>query len=295
MRGFVFGNVTVDETFRVTALPLAGETLLAADTRLDLGGKGANQAILLHRAGVEVRLCSAVGRDANADWLLARLAAEGVSTDFVRRVERPTDRSLIVVADSGENTIVSTAACARALRKADLTLDGAQRGDVLVVQGNLWPDVTRAALDVARRRKLRTVLNPAPVHPSFATLWPLVDLAVLNRGEAESLTGDDDPASAARRICDAGAAIAVVTLGADGAVLADAAGVLAAPAHAARVVDTTGAGDTFAATLVAAGLLHGAPRQRALAAAARAAAITVGGAGTSGTFPSAEEFRAILA
>ncbi len=69
------------------------------------GGKGANQALAARRAGAEVTLHAAVGRDAFADPALAQLLAAGVALDGVRRVDAPTGVALIHVDARGENAI----------------------------------------------------------------------------------------------------------------------------------------------------------------------------------------------
>ena len=71
----------------------------------DLGGKGANQALILKRAGAEVRFVAAIGRDETAGWVAERLAAEGFRVADLMRLAQPTDRSLIFVSPEGENAI----------------------------------------------------------------------------------------------------------------------------------------------------------------------------------------------
>lgn len=297
MRAIVIGNLTLDESFPLPRLPGPGETLLAEGCTRDLGGKGANQAVLLARAGIATRLAARIGRDANAIELRAQIAREGLEPDGLIGTDAPTDRSIILLAADAENSIVSTALCARAMDEADVAtaLRGSEAGDLLAMQGNLRASVTRHALALARERGLRTMFNPSPIHADFAALWQLIDLAVLNRAEAEQLTGSPDPAEACRRIRASGAGRAVVTAGADGAVMAEGDAIHVAAAAPASVRDTTGAGDTFAAILAAALFARRLPAPEALRRAARASAITVSRRGTLAAFPSAAELRAILA
>ena len=79
---YVIGNASIDTLFRLEHLPLPGETLVAeAGTTEDLGGKGANQAIVVARCGGHVRLVGPIGTDAAGQRIRANLAAEGVATD----------------------------------------------------------------------------------------------------------------------------------------------------------------------------------------------------------------------
>jgi ribokinase len=292
----VIGNIGLDETFSLAALPQPGETLVAHAATADLGGKGANQAVLLARCGVPTRLVARIGDDAAAAFVRARLRAEPLDASGLIRVPAPTDRSIVLVAADGENSIVSTGDCARGVSEAEVSaaLQAAGPDDVVLLQGNLTEAVTARALRLARSRGLRTVFNPAPVSAGFARLWEFVDLAVLNRVEARQLAGTDDTREAACRIFAAGARRVVVTLGRDGALLCDAGGVTTVAAAPTLVRDTTGAGDTFVAVLAAALMIREMPRQHALLAAARAAAITVSRPGTLAAFPTQAELAEIL-
>lgn len=68
MKIIVVGNCTVDLSFSVSALPRPGETLLATSRTVDLGGKGANQAVVATRFGAETILAAPIGSDADGDW-----------------------------------------------------------------------------------------------------------------------------------------------------------------------------------------------------------------------------------
>src|SRR5262245_29391646 len=110
----VVGNAAIDTVFRVDRLPLPGETVVAADLSEDLGGKGANQAVMARRSGSKVRLVAAIGDDPAGARIRAVLGGEAVLTDGVVVWPGPTDRSSIYVDAAGENTIVSLTAAARA-------------------------------------------------------------------------------------------------------------------------------------------------------------------------------------
>ena len=125
-------------------------------------------------------------------------------------------------------------------------------GDWVVLQGNLRASVTRACLALAKSKNAMTALNPSPTFPVSDYDWSLVDLVVLNRGEAVELGGRIDPIQAARALIDAGAETVVVTLGAAGSALVSAGETLRANAPPVAAVDTVGAGDVFCGTLVAA-------------------------------------------
>jgi len=291
----VVGNCTMDVIFGVDRFPAPGETLIARDRRVELGGKGVNQAVVARRFGAVVRLIAPLGTDADGDAAAAALRDEGIDPSTLPRAASPTDQSIIYVAPDGENTIVSTAAAAETLTPeiAEEALAAAGPGDWVMAQGNLTLETTLAALTAARARGARAFLNPAPVRWRADALWTLCDVAVLNRVEAEALTGRAAPAEAVRALRRAGVGLAVVTLGPAGALWAGPDGQGACPAAPTRAIDAAGAGDSFCGALIAA-LVAGRSAASALAAAARAAALTVSRRGTHASFPTVAEAAAIL-
>lgn len=293
----VLGNVAVDESMAAPAWPVPGATVLVGPPHRDLGGKGGNQALILGRCGVDMRLVATIGDDDNGRWIAATLAAEGVATHGLIRIEGPSDRSLIFVGASGENAIASTSICSDALTPQHVAtaLAGARPDDVIVLQGGLTLAANAAACQAAARLGLRVVFNPSAMRPGFETLVPSADLLVLNAIEAGELTGEGEPMALAQRLHEQGAGDVVVTMGAAGAVCAGRSGRFAVPAAQTIVRDTTGAGDTYLGVLSACCIAHDMPMERAMRCAALAAAITVSRPGTRGAFPTAAELAAIIA
>ena len=290
----VVGNATVDVSFELEALPRPGETLLARGRMVDAGGKGLNQAVVARRAGAEVIYVAAVGDDPEADFIHARLAAEGLpGADLLCR-SGPTDQSIIYLDRHGENMIVSTADRARSLTGAQVSerFERLGRGDLLLLQGNLARATTEDCLARGRASGMFTLLNPAPIDYPYDGLWPLVDLAVVNDVEAATLGGDGTPAESARRLLFAGAGAVVATLGPKGALIVEGARTTSVPAATVAVVDTAGAGDVFCGVLAAA-LSEGRPLPDAVAWAVAAASLSVTRRGTSSAFPTPAELVAI--
>lgn len=290
----VVGNVCVDTSFRLERLPLPGETLNAAAAGDGPGGKGANQAVAAARTGAAVALWAPVGRDAASDWVEGAIAAEIPDLRLVH-LDLPCDRSVIMIDRAGENVIITAAACAEAFDPLAMTAlgDTWAAGDMLLMQGNLPTAATMACLKAACAAGLVTVLNPSPLSADPLDL-AAVSLIVVNRPEAEALTGEADAESAARRLLAMGADSAIVTLGSAGALLleAGASSVLRLPPSDVEAVDASGAGDCFAGTL--AGLLaQGASLPDAARLATRAAAIAVGRPGTLASFPTPAEIAAL--
>lgn len=277
----VIGNATLDLTYRVARFPEPGETFLCTERHIGPGGKGLNQAVAAARAGAQVVLHVPIGQDWLADHLRGALGAEdGLLLAPWVRPGLATDESSIWVADSGENMIVSTADCASSVTPAEVVevLQGAGRGHVLAMQGNLTEDTTVAALACARVAGMTTVLNPAPVRCTLNPLWGQVDVLVVNRVEAQALGIGIEPAELTQVAERLGGAV-VVTLGGETIRYARADGSFGEqPVRAVEPVDTTGAGDAFVGVLAAA-LDRGETLDLAVARAAeagRAAVMTLG-------------------
>jgi ribokinase len=293
----VVGNAVVDVAYQVERLPGSGETVLARGRSVDVGGKGLNQALIAHRAGAVVRFCAGLGRDPAAGIIRACLAAEGLSTAWLVSVSCATDESIVYVAGSGENCIVSTDEAARQLTPADTegVLVGVAPGDVLILQGNLSREVTGMCLARAHAREATTILNPAPIGFDYTGLWPMVDIAILNQIEAQTLTGEVAMDAEAAVLRSRGAGKVVLTLGAEGALVYEAsAPPQPVPAPAVIAVDTTGAGDVLAGVL-AAGVDRGLALLPAVRWAVAAASHKVTRRGTSSGFPTSDELAALAA
>ncbi len=260
-----FGSINADLIVPVPKLPQPGETVLGGSYELLPGGKGANQALAARRAGADVVLVGAVGRDSFAEIALDSLRCEGVDTRLVRELELPTGCAAIMVSPAGENIIAVAPGANMGVRCDWVPEDLLDAGTILVAQLEVPPDETQALIRRARRRGGRSVLNFAPALPIDLALLPEIDLLVANESEAAMVSAD--PMGIAGRLRQG----LVVTRGAAGAsaFLPDGSR-LDFPALAINPVDTTGAGDTFVGVLAAAlGLeesLEGALRRASAAA-----------------------------
>jgi ribokinase len=292
----VIGNCTLDLTFRVARFPRPGETLLATAKATDIGGKGANQAVVVARAGVEVAFLAAIGRDAEGTAIRERLLSEGIDLVHLLSCTAPTDQSIIYVTPDGENSIVSShdAAASIGPQQADALLKRLRPGDILLMQGNLSLTTTLHCLREARRLGAITVLNPAPINYAYDQLWPFVDVAIVNEVEAVELGGAPEPLTAGGALLGRGVRQVVVTLGAQGAVVMAEDARAAMPAGRVAAVDTAGAGDVFCGVFVA-GLARGLAPELAIRPAVAAATLSVTRPGTQSSFPSTQELCRIFA
>jgi ribokinase len=290
-RLLVLGNAGMDISLPVPRLPQPGESLVGGARTGAPGGKGLNQAVVAARTGLApVHFHAPVGEDAEADTIATALAAEDFAGLELQRLPGPTDLSILLVLPDAENCVVGAGGCAAALPPADAARSAGtvQPGEWLLLQGNLTGRATAAALQAVRGRAM---LNTAPLLWDARPLLARCDIVVANAVEARQITGLDGNA-AATALLAAGARHAIVTLGAEGCIVAGPVGVTHHPAPVVQPVDTTGAGDTFCGVL-AAMLAAGCDLTPAVAAAQQAAAITVRRHGAFAALPTAAELRAL--
>lgn len=295
----VIGSINLDLTATVARLPRPGETVPGEGFATAPGGKGANQALAARRAGAEVRMVGAVGRDGFAEAALALLAADGVDLAAVRRTRAPTGTAMILVDGAGENMIAVVPGANAALTPGDVAAAGIGASDHVLLQQEVPHRVVEAALWQARAAGAVSLLNAAPFHDGWADLLPLADMLVVNESEfarAAAALGlpDGGLEPRMRALAAKTDGTVVVTLGAAGAAAATADRMLSVAAPAVTPVDTVGAGDTFCGYL-AAGLADGLRLEAALRRAAAAGALACLRAGAQPAIPLAaavDEVRA---
>lgn len=293
----------------MTEFPRPGETVLALDGAVGLGGKGANQAVAAALTGARVLMIGAVGTDAAGSAALTTIDENGVDASRVARPGPRTGAAYITVNSAGENTIVVDAGANALVDAESVTAQLAgllgTEDAVLLLQGELSSEVVAAAIRTAASGRgsgtdtgTTVVLNLAPVIQLADDVLTAVDVLVLNEGEARDLagqTGAGQPADLAAALRDRYGCAVVITLGADGVLSADDTGLQLQPARPpARVADTTGAGDAFTGTLAAA-LAAGLPLASAVAAGSVAGSIAVESAGTITSYPRGRDAAALAA
>jgi sugar/nucleoside kinase (ribokinase family) len=238
-----------------------------------------------------VALVARAGDDAAGRGAVAELSEAGVDARVTLDPERSTGTCVVVIGADGERTMLPDRGANLALAADDLPADVFVPGGHLHLSGYvLLHDGPRpaglAALDRARAAGMTISVDPASAAPLRATGaeaalgWIAgADALLPNVDEAAVLTGEDDPERAARALIErAGAREVIVTLGADGALWTDGSTVLRLAAPTTEVVDTTGAGDAFAAGWLAA-RRDGADPRSALEAACATGARAVGRTG----------------
>ena len=293
----VFGSVNIDLVTPVERIAAPGETVMGGSYAVIPGGKGANQALAARRAGAEVAMVGAVGRDGFAEPALALLREAGVDLAAVATVDAPTGAAFIAVDARGANAITVAAGANAEARAAQLEA-ARPSGGLLLLQREVPDAEGEAAARLARASGMRTVLNLAPSGRVTDAFLGLVDVMVVNEHEAADLAGalglpDDHAGLAAHLGARFGIGATVVTLGAEGAVGWVDGAAHRAPCPKVEARDTTAAGDSFVGFFAAA-LDAGLPFAEAMrrGTAAGSLACTVPGAQPS--IPTAAAVDALL-
>jgi len=298
----VVGSITADVTAFGNRLPVPGETVIGESFTLVLGGKGANQAVSAARAGASAMMIGCVGDDLFRDTVLGGLSDGGVDTTAVMTVPGPTGVAHIRVdVTTGQNNIVIVP-----LANSALTPDLAEQqlravasiGDVLLLQLEIPLETALRAALVGRELGMIVVLDPAPAATLPDEIWTVVDAVTPNESEATVLTGTTvtDVASAevaGQWFLDRGVVSALITMGEQGVVEVNGAGVQRLSAPKVRVVDTTAAGDAFAGNL-GAGLANGLSWDASVNRGIHAGALAVTVAGASTSLPTAQAVDAFI-
>ena len=299
----VIGSLNMDLVARVHQLPRAGETVHAAALQQIPGGKGANQAVAVARLGGRSTMIGRVGDDDFGTQLRTALSSCGVNVDRVDVTPSCSSGVALISVDSrGENAITIVGGANRVLTPDDIrSLQPViAAADAVLLQLEIPVETVEEAIRVARSAGVMTMLDPAPAPPSdLAPKLCTADVICPNRLEAEQLTqlAVQDVAGAsraARALRERGAAIVIIKLGEQGALVDDQHGQIhSVPAFPVDVVDTTAAGDAFtAATLL--GLAARGPLLDALSFACAAGALATTKLGAQPSMPTRAEVESLI-
>jgi ribokinase len=297
----VVGSLNMDLVAVVSHVPAEGETLLGSKHFTAYGGKGANQAYAVAKLGGDVAMLGRVGSDAFGHQMCTNLQDVGCDVTGVRAIEGTSGIAMILVTESGQNSIVVVPGANHSYRPLELVADEPQleRAKFMMLQLETPVETVLLAARQAKRYGAQVILDPAPALPNLpAEIFRYVDILTPNEIEAAHLLrlpshelGATEAAAMAGQLRALGPSTVVIKLGAKGCVLADETGVTHIPAAVVEAVDTTAAGDIFNAALVVA-RSEGASMREACEFAVRASAISVTRFGAQSSVPSRLEVEA---
>jgi len=249
----VIGSANIDLTTFCDRFPKPGETIFGQNFDLGFGGKGANQAVASCLCGADVFMVARVGSDLFGPATIENFKKQGIDTTHVKQIEGASSGvAPIFVEPNGQNRIFVVKGANDLLKPADVdaAADLLKTVDCMVMQFEIPLETVYYSVQFARKNKIRCIVNPAPAQPVDLKALEGLDYFVPNESEAETITGMpvknvDDAKKCAEKFLDSGIQRVIITLGANGSLLASRDGMEHIPAFTVKSVDSTGAGDAF--------------------------------------------------
>jgi len=295
----VLGAAAVDLVAQVTRLPEVDEMVFAREYDRFAGGSGANIAVGLAKLGRETAFLGELGDDGSGKWLLENLNLAGVNTQYIQIVEGGQSASCFIALDpKGDRVIFALGGTALIGNVEGLDFSTISGSRVLCIC-DAYIAVAAAAAEAARQSGTAVFFIPGGLMVSYELerLHPILKntkILVVSKGEADMLVGDNPPLKAAQLLQETGPEIAVITLGAKGAVLASRDNKeMVSSFNNMGVRDTTGAGDAFTAGLIHA-FLKGRDWKKAVAIGNAVAAMKIKHLGASNGLPNRGELETFM-
>jgi ribokinase len=287
----VVGSANIDLTTFTNQFPKPGETIFGQKFDLGFGGKGANQAVAARLCGAEVFMVARVGDDLFGPATIENFRKQGIDPTHVKQVEGwSSGVAPIFVEPNGQNRILVVKGANDALKAADVeaAADMLKTVDCIVLQFEIPIETVYYTIGFARKHGVRCILNPAPAQPVDMDALKDLDYFVPNENEAEAITGSpvetvEDAKRCAQKLVAGGIGRVIITLGANGSLLANRDGSEHVGPFTVNSVDSSGAGDAFIGSF-AVFLGEGVPEREAVRRANLYAALSTTGVGTQKSF-----------
>jgi ribokinase len=299
----VVGSINTDLVAVAKRMPAIGETAIASDFQIHPGGKGANQAVAVARLGYPVQMIGQLGSDLFGTDLRNYLQTAGVDVTGVGTSEGVSGVAIVMVSESGDNSILIAPGANNKLLPADLdaNLSILQGAGMVLAQLEIPLETVKHLARICARENIPLILDPAPAQTLPPDIFRSVAWFTPNQTEASFYLGEENgmavtpsPRETAQSFLSNGCSGVVLKMGANGTYLASQDGIdTAIPAFDVRAVDTTAAGDAFNAGFATALMLGKSPQDSARFAAA-VAAISVTRKGAQPSMPSMAEVEAFL-
>ncbi|MGE5455986.1 MAG: ribokinase [Ignavibacteriales bacterium] len=237
----VVGSMNIDEIVITDKMPKPGQTVFGKEYKMVSGGKGANQAIAAARLGGEVDFIGCVGADLDGDFLLENFRKNNVNYKMVLRKENVLTGKAYITVCNGENQIIVISGANEHVTKEMINVDAILNSQMVLVQLEVPFETIEYVINICYEHKIPVILNPAPANKLSEDLISKVTYLTPNETEAELIFGSNDYKSLVSKYPNK----LIITLGSEGAIFKDENGIQKVSTMPAKVVDTTGAGDTF--------------------------------------------------
>ncbi len=289
-----FGLNAVDHLIVVPAYPAFDTKVRLREHVQAAGGQTASAMAALSRLGMRTAYAGRFGSDAEGQFGLAAIKAEGVNTDYVEVIEGARNQVAFIVIDerSGERTIIWDRDDKLAYRADEVPVELASRGRILHLDAHDPPACARLA-QAAREAGTLVSADIDNIYEGLPELLPLIDVLISSKEFPHRLTGiSDERASLIETKARYGCSIVGMTLGTRGALLYYDGVFLESPAFAVpgNCRDTTGAGDAFHAGFIY-GILRGEEIEESLRLANATASLKCRALGARTSLPTQVELE----
>ena len=254
-----------------------GETVEAKSVHFELGGKGFNQAVAAARYGACVSFLAAVGSD-SIEKVNGFLTNEGIKPALMEKNEQTAFASIVTDKNGSNHVTVYQGA---QLSREDVSCfeEEIKNADILLLNNEVSEEVNIRAIEIAKKYGKKVILNPAPARETDAYVLDNVDLFTPNEHETLGLEDKEN---------------VIVTVGKRGCIIKSENNKNIPAVNVGKVVDTTGAGDTFNGVL-AASLAEGSDLALAAKTANSASSLGVTRRYAVSSIPKRKEIEDILA
>jgi sugar/nucleoside kinase (ribokinase family) len=296
--GIIIDLIARSEKFKV----IDGDICFPFDSKItltelkkDIGGSAHNVAANLAELGTGTYILGSVGKGDYGEEALKNLRMHGVNTKYVTLKEGSTGISLVFLFN-GEKTVLTSRGANDLLGEKDLNLEAFEKIDALILTSLISPDnidLMKNLIREAKKRNVSIVMNPSMsmvTHRSYELKYAMKnsDVIIMNGKESCMITGKEDVESAIKELKMFGAETVIITQDIKGSLVAENGEIFRMPSYKAKVVDTTGGGDSYTAGFVHA-KFRGYSTEEAVKFAGAVAALNIITPGASTDLPTEKE------
>ncbi len=285
----VVGSINTDFVVTADRRPLIGETIQGKTFETNFGGKGANQAVASARLGIPTSMIGAVGGDEFGELLLENLEENNISTEYIEKITQTSSGSSVITLAEGDNSIIyvpgaNEAVDANTIKK---NYEVFLNSDIVIIQNEVKDSAIFHVIDFCHENDIPTILNPAPARPLAKKYIDKLSYLTPNETEFEYIFEGQEMKQVLQQYPNK----LIITLGALGAIFHNGEEHIVVPSFKPeKVVDTTGAGDTFNGAF-AVGIVSGFMLEDSIKFANLASSLSIQELGAQGGMPTLAEMR----
>lgn len=248
----VIGSINTDIVCQTEKLPQVGETVMGETFNIMFGGKGANEAVAAARVGASVNLLGCVGDDMFSRNAIANLQLEGVHITAVKQLKNTKGGIANIVVSNKNNQIIVIPGANQKVDTAYVKKYANRLKECSIVGGQfeIPLDSLLLASRICKENNIKFVLNPSPIKAYPKELFENATYVIVNELELKEVPGYNEKEP--YKLLEKHPNKIIVTKGGEGAFFHDGKQLVNVPAAKVKVLDTTGAGDTFLGTFMVA-------------------------------------------